>query len=46
MFNELKNQNIIIDLELLIKEVNSLDEIANSYAEFMKERILNVSGLN
>jgi len=46
MFNELKNQNIIIDLELLIKEVNSLDEITNSYAEFMKERILNVSGLN
>lgn len=45
MYNELKNKNIIIDLEQLIQNVDNADDI-NSYAEFMKERILSVSSLN
>lgn len=46
MYNQLKNQNIIIDLETLIKNAEEFDEITSSYAEFMRERILSVSGIN
>ncbi len=46
MYNELKKENIIIELETLIKDYNNIDETISSYAEFMKERILGVSGIN
>ncbi len=46
MFNKLKNEKVIIDLEILVKNTENLDEDINSYAEFMKERILSVSGVN
>lgn len=46
MFNELKNDCIIIDLENLVKEAKNFDNELTSYAEFMKERILSVSGKN
>ncbi len=46
MYNELKNENIIIELESLLKNCDNIDESISSYAEFMKERILSVSGIN
>ena len=46
MYNQLKSQNIIIDLEALVKSAEEFDEITSSYAEFMRERILSVSGMN
>ena len=45
MYNELKKENIIIELETLLKDYQNIDENINSYAEFMKERILGVSGI-
>ncbi len=46
MYNELKNEKVIIDLETLIKNSTELDEDTTAYALFMKERILSVSGVN
>lgn len=46
MYNELKNKNIIIEFESLLKNSENIDENISSYAEFMKERILSVSSLN
>lgn len=46
MYNELKKENIIIELESLLKDYKNVDETISSYAEFMKERILGVSGIN
>ncbi len=46
MYNELKKENIIIELETLLKDYQNIDENITSYAEFMKERILGVSGIN
>lgn len=46
MYNELKNNNIIIDLEILVKEAKDFDNDLTCYAEFMKQRILSVTGNN
>jgi len=43
MYEELKKDNIIIELETLLHNVENIDETITSYAEFMKERILGVS---
>lgn len=45
-FENLKNENIIIEIKTLIDQsVDDLDDI-DSYCEFMREMILNTSGLN
>lgn len=46
MYNELKKENIIIDLQVLMNNIETQDENINSYAEFMKERFLSLSGIN
>ena len=46
MYNELKNENIIIEIERLVKDAKDFDDDLTCYAEFMKQRILNVSGNN
>lgn len=46
MYNKLRDENVIIELETLVKNINDEEDIATSYAIFMKERILAVSGLN
>lgn len=43
MFNDLVKENIIIDITNL---VNNLNEDTDTYCEFMKDVILNTSGLN
>lgn len=45
-FDDLKNNNIIIEIRTLIDQsIDDLDDI-DSYCEFMREMILNTSGLN
>ena len=45
-FENLKNENIIIEIRALIDQsIEDLDDI-DSYCEFMREMILNISGLN
>ena len=46
MFNELVDGEIIIDLENLVKDAKDFDEDLSSYAKFMREQILSVTGLN
>lgn len=46
MYNKLKDENVIIELETLIKDYETEDDLTTSYAIFMKERMLAVSGLN
>ena len=46
MYNELKNENVIIDLEILVKEAKDFDNDLTCYAEFMKQRILSVTSNN
>lgn len=46
MFNELLEEKVIIDLELLIKSAKEFDEDLTSYANFMREQILSVTGNN
>ena len=46
MYNKLLDEKIIIDLENLVQKAQDFDDEINSYAEFMKEQILNVSGIN
>ena len=46
MYNDLRKENVIIDLEVLVKSAKSFDEELSSYLEFTKQRILSVSGNN
>ena len=46
VYNQLKKENVIVELETLIKKAENFDEELSSYAEFMKQRILSVSGNN
>ncbi len=46
MYKKLKDENVIIELENLIKNCNLDEESNTTYALFMKERILKVSSLN
>lgn len=43
MFEDLKNEKIIVDITNL---VSNLDSETDAYCEFMKDVILNTSGLN
>lgn len=44
MFNDLKNENIIIEITNLVK--GGIEKDADEYCQFMKEIILNTSGIN
>lgn len=44
-FEKLENENIIIQIKALIEENDDLDDI-DGYCKFMREMILNTSGLN
>ena len=46
MYKNLKDENVILEFEKLIKSYNEDEESNTTYAIFMKERILAVSGLN
>lgn len=46
MFNKLKDEKIILDLENLVKNCEEGEDMSTSYAIFMKEKILGLSGLN
>ena len=46
MFFELKDEQIIIDLENLVQSAKDFDEDLSSYASFMREQILCVNGNN
>lgn len=44
-FDDLKNENVIIEIRALIDASDDLDDI-DGYCQFMREMILNTSGLN
>ena len=44
-FEDLKNENIILEIRALIDAGNDLDDF-DDYCAFMREVILNTSGLN
>lgn len=46
MYKNFKDENVILEFEKLIKSYNEDEESNTTYAIFMKERILAVSGLN
>lgn len=48
MFNQLKNENVIVDLRILLEDKKCSEETENmkAYLEFMKLRMLDLSGTN
>lgn len=46
MFEDLKNDKIIVEITNLVDKVEEFQEDIDSYCEFMKGVILNTSGLN
>jgi len=46
MYEELLKKRIIIEFNNLIKDAKNEDKDRDSYAEFMKEVILNTYGVN
>lgn len=46
MFEDLKNDKIIVEITNLVDTVEEFQEDIDSYCEFMKGVILNTSGLN
>lgn len=46
MYEDLKNENLIVELTNLIGNVEKMQEDIDTYCEFMKGVILNTSGLN
>ena len=46
MYEDLKNEKIIIEITSLIDNIEVFQEDIDSYCEFMKGVILNTSGLN
>lgn len=45
MFEELCNQNIIVELKKLVKNADEVTDL-DSYTDFMREVILNTYGVN
>lgn len=45
-YNDLKNENIIVELRALVDDVEKVKDEIDCYCEFMKGIILNTSGLN
>lgn len=46
MFNELKNEGLIVELKSLVDKADSFQSDLDSYCEFMLETFLNTSGVN
>ena len=46
MYEELKNERIIVELKELINKADEFKDDIDCYCEFMKETFLTVSGLN
>ena len=46
MYDDLKNENIIIEISNLVNNIEKVQEDIDAYYEFMKGVILNTSGLN
>lgn len=46
MYNDLKNSNVIVEIEALVNSANEENDDISSYVQFMKERIMSVSGIN
>ncbi len=46
MFNELKNEKLIVEITNLIENAENVKDEVDVYCEFMKGVILNTSGLN
>ncbi len=46
MFEDLKNEKIVVEITNLVDKVEKTQEDINAYCEFMKGVILNTSGLN
>lgn len=46
MYEELKNERIIVELKELINKADDVKDDVDCYCEFMKETFLAVSGLN
>lgn len=45
-FDDLKNENIIIEIKHLVDEYEDFEDDIDAYTSFMREMILNTSGLN
>ncbi len=46
MYDDLRNEKIIIEIVNLTQNIEQFENDIDSYCEFMKEVILNTSGLN
>ena len=46
MYNELKNEEIIVEIVNLVEKIEDYKEAVDAYCEFMKGVILSTSGLN
>ena len=46
MFEDLKNEKIVVEITNLVDNVEKTQEDIDAYCEFMKGVILNTSGLN
>lgn len=46
MYEDLKNEHIIIEIKTLIKTVDQLQEDLDLYRDFMREQLLSLSGNN
>ncbi len=46
MFNELKNEGVIVELKSLVEKADDFKNDLDNYCEFMLETFLNTSGVN
>ena len=46
MFEELKDENIIVNIENLVKQAHEPQDDLSEYVMFMRDEILCVNGLN
>ena len=46
MYEDLVKQNIIVELKELVDNVESFDNDLDSYCDFMRQVILNTTGIN
>ncbi len=46
MYDDLRNEKIIIEIVNLVNDIEEFEEDIDAYCAFMKEVILNTSGIN
>ena len=46
MFNELKDEKLVVEITNLVNSCEKLEEDLDTYCEFMKGMFLSTSGLN